>query len=312
MNSLPTVKILTVLLCVFTVVLQPGRAYGKESTFQKDRRAILSMVGKFDVEFNFRETVSLLKDYEIKDPYTADALEVVKVVEDSGKKIVLQHILLAEIGLDTQVVKHWGQIWEYEDPVILEYQGDRTWKKRTVGESVVKGTWTQMVTQVDDSPRYESWGKWVHEGNSSAWQGQDTNRPLPRREYTKRSDYNVLRAINRHIITPEGWVHEQENRKWIKAENKFICHEVGLNIYRRCEEDFSLAENEWKATHEFWKDVRSEWGRLMKEKNVIIYKKEVDGSSLVRSTFQLARKVKNGEALQESAVPDLIKSFIDS
>ena len=292
--------------------LQVAPALGEEKAFEKDRRAILAMVGKFDVEFNFRETVSLMQDYELKKPYTADALEVVKVVEDSGKKIVLQHILLADNGLDVRVVKHWGQIWEYEDPIILEYQGGRTWKKNRLAPSSVEGTWTQLVTQVDDSPRYESWGKWVHEGNRSAWQGQDTNRPLPRREYTKRSDYDILRAINRHVITPEGWVHEQENRKWVKSENKFICHEVGLNIYRRCEEDFSLAEKEWKATHQFWRDVRSEWGRLMKEKNVIIYKKEVDGSSLVRSTFLLARKVKKGEALEEGAVIDLISSFMDS
>ncbi len=292
--------------------LHVGTALGEKEAFEKDRRAILAMAGKFDVEFNFRETVSLLQDYELRKPYTADALEIVKVVEDTGARIVLQHILLADDGLDSRVVKHWGQIWEYEDSIILEFQGDRTWKKRSLESSSVKGTWTQLVTQVDDSPRYESWGKWVHEGNRSAWQSQDTNRPLPRREYTKRSDYSILRAINRHVITPEGWVHEQENRKWVKSENRFICHEAGLNIYRRCEEDFSLAEKEWNATQEFWRNVRSEWARLMEEKNIIAYKKEVGGNSLVRSTFSLARKVKKGEVLAEKEVPDLIRSFMDS
>ena len=189
------------------------------NNFEKDRKAILAMSGKFDVEFTFKETVPLVPGYELKQPYRADALEIVKVVEDHENLIVLQHILLAEIGPVMQVVKHWGQVWKYEDPVMVEYQGKRTWKKRTLPAAEVKGTWTQLVTQVDDSPRYESWGKWTHEGNRSAWTSKDTCRPLPRREYTKRSDYDILRAVNRHVITPEGWVHEQENRKWEGGSN---------------------------------------------------------------------------------------------
>ncbi len=281
-------------------------------SFHRDRKAILAMAGKFDVEFTFRETVPLVTGYELKKPYRADALEIVKVVEDHENLIVLQHILLAEVGPVMQVVKHWGQVWKYEDPVIVEYQGERTWKKRTLKPSEVKGTWTQLVTQVDDSPRYESWGKWTHEGNRSAWTSRDTCRPLPRREYTKRSDYDILRAVNRHVITPDGWVHEQENRKWIKGENKFLCHETGLNIYRRYDqEDFSKAESYWEATSEFWQQVRTEWRKALREHEVISYKKEVEGSSLIRSTFSLAKKVQKGEPLKQGAVQDLVKSFTE-
>ena len=270
------------------------------------------MAGKFDVEFTFRETVPLVAGYELKKPYRADALEIVKVVEDQENLIVLQHILLAEVGPVMQVVKHWGQVWKYEDPVIVEYQGERTWKKRTLKPSEVKGTWTQLVTQVDDSPRYESWGKWTHEGNRSAWTSKDTCRPLPRREYTKRSDYDILRAVNRHVITPDGWVHEQENRKWVKGENKFLCHETGLNIYRRYDqEDFSKAESYWEATSEFWQHVRTEWRKVLREHETISYKKEVEGSSLIRSTFSLAKKVQKGEQLSQKVIQDLVDSFTE-
>ncbi len=280
------------------------------SSFEKDRKAILAMAGKFDVEFTFKETVPLVSGYELKDPYRADALEIVKVVEDHETLIVLKQILLAEVGPVIQVVKHWGQVWRYEDPVMVEYQGERTWKKRTLKKSEVKGTWTQLVTQVDDSPRYESWGKWTHEGNRSAWTSQDTCRPLPRREYTKRSDYDILRAVNRHVITPEGWVHEQENRKWIKGENRFLCHETGLNIYRRYDqEDFSKAENYWEATKGFWQEVRTKWRQVLHEEDTISYKKEVEGSSLIRSTFSMAQKVQKGESLKEDAVRNLVEGF---
>lgn len=292
--------------CLPTIeAAQPG-------SFHKDRKAILSMAGKFDVEFTFRETVPLVAGYELKKPYRADALEIVKVVEDQENLIVLQHILLAEVGPVMQVVKHWGQVWKYEDPVIVEYQGERTWKKRTLKPSEVKGTWTQLVTQVDDSPRYESWGKWTHEGNRSAWTSKDTCRPLPRREYTKRSDYDILRAVNRHVITPDGWVHEQENRKWVKGENKFLCHETGLNIYRRYDqEDFSKAESYWEATSEFWQHVRTEWRKVLREHETISYKKEVEGSSLIRSTFSLAKKVQKGEQLSQKVIQDLVDSFTE-
>ena len=288
-----------------------GTGWAAEAnSFEKDRKAILAMSGKFDVEFTFKETVPLVSGYELKNPYRADALEIVKVVEDHETLIVLQHILLAEVGPVMQVVKHWGQVWRYEDPVLVEYQGERTWKKRRLKKSEVKGTWTQLVTQVDDSPRYESWGKWTHEGNRSAWTSQDTCRPLPRREYTKRSDYDILRAVNRHVITPEGWVHEQENRKWIKEENRFLCHETGLNIYRRYDqEDFSKAENYWEATKGFWQEVRTKWRQVLREEDTISYKKEVEGSSLIRSTFSMAQKVQKGESLEKDAVRNLVEGF---
>ena len=37
---------------------------------------------------------------------------------------------------------------------------------------------------------------------------QRTWRPLPRREYTRRSDYNALDVVNRHTIVRGGWTHE--------------------------------------------------------------------------------------------------------
>lgn len=285
---------------------------GTNTPFEQDRAAILAMAGKFKVEFNFEETVSLVKGYEPRTAYHEEALELVKVVEDRGKLIVLQHILLADDGLEVHVVKHWGQIWKYEDTVVLDYQGDRTWKKRTLDPATVAGTWTQFVTQTDDSPRYESWGRWSHEGNRSAWESQDTARPLPRREYTKRSDYGILRAINRHVITPEGWVHEQENRKWVPERNEFLCHETGLNRYTRCDDDFTLAETQWEATKDFWHDVRMEWAVRIRERDEVSYLKEVDGQSLTRQVNSLATQVQKGGVLDKNAVADLLDRFTQS
>src|SRR3546814_12670956 len=78
------------------------------------------------------------------------------------------------------------------------------------------GAWTQCVYEVSDAPRYCGTGKWSYDNGIATWTSDLTARPLPRREYTKRDDYNVLIGINRHTITPNGWTHEQFNTKVLR------------------------------------------------------------------------------------------------
>jgi hypothetical protein len=77
----------------------------------------------------------------------------------------------------------------------------------------VRGAWTQAVSQVDDSPRYEASGRWEHFANVSTWQSAPTWRPLPRREFSVRKDYEVLIGTNSPHDHPTGWVQEEENLK---------------------------------------------------------------------------------------------------
>jgi len=50
---------------------------------------------------------------------------------------------------------------------------------------------------------------------------------LPRREYSKRSDYNVMMRGNHVEITDEGWLHEQDNEKVIR--DKDLALEKAVN-----------------------------------------------------------------------------------
>src|SRR6266404_768214 len=113
------------------------------------------------------------------------------------------------------VTKHWRQDWRYESTELLAYQGRNTWAKKRLGRAQARGTWTQAVFQVDDSPRYQAYGRWEHFGNVSTWLSSTTWRPLPRREFSVRKDYEVLVGTNRHTITPTGWVQEEENLKLV-------------------------------------------------------------------------------------------------
>ena len=50
-------------------------------------------------------------------------------------------------------------------------------------------------------PIETAFGRWEHFGNVSTWLSSTTWRPLPRREFSVRKDYDVLVGTNRHTIT---------------------------------------------------------------------------------------------------------------
>lgn len=232
---------------------------GLSGKFERDRKAILSMAGNYAVNFNFHETLRFDPTAPVSEPEDTDANEMVIVVEDTGDFISLQHLLM--VG-GNQVVKHWRQDWRYEDPILHEFKGQLTWQPVTLPVNLVRGTWSQTVYQVDDSPRYEGYGTWVHVGDYSYWDSNETWRPLPRREYTHRDDYDVLVGHNRHSITKDGWIHEQDNYKLRLRDGKreVVAREIGLNTYHRDTNfDFSAAKEYWQKTAPFWAEVRKAW-----------------------------------------------------
>jgi len=268
----------------------------------EDRKAILAMAGEYEVDFDFRETVALQPGYQIKEPYHEDALELVVVAEDRPERIVLQHLLV--VGKE-RVIKHWKQIWTWQDTRIVEFQGRDHWKIRSLAPEQAAGTWSQLVTQIDDSPRYESFGKWMHEGGYSRWESAPTARPLPRREHTKRDDYQILLGVNRHALTPEGWVHEQDNLKQVIDENGkvtgYIARETGLNRYHRTEStDFTKAREYWDRTSGLWSLVSSFWENLEQTRDQYSISEKVGEKSLSEE----ANKIASALIKSERSLPD--------
>ena len=111
------------------------------------------------------------------------------------------------------VMKHWRQDWVYEETDLDEFLGDGSYKRKSIRKSAAKGTWVQKVYQVDDSPRYQARGRWQHEDEFSFWLSEASARPLPRREYSVRKDYNLLLTTHRITILHSGWYHEQDSMK---------------------------------------------------------------------------------------------------
>lgn len=282
-----------------------------KSTFEQDRKAILAMSGEYSVSFKFMETATFRANYELKKPYTSAAKEIVEVIEDSGKRIDMQHILLA----GPRVVKHWRQTWIYEPEFIYEFKGHKTWVPRKLSSAESKGAWAQIVSQVDDSPRYASVARWSHVQNRSTWEAQAW-RPLPRREYTTRSDYHVLVARNRHTITPTGWLHEQDNYKLVlgQKENAIIAQEIGFNIYDRTSSvDFTKVRDYWAATNVFWNDVRGIWSGVMDGSKTLKLKKTWKNLKLFQHLFSQARKAGKAPAERDAykaKAQEIIKAFM--
>ncbi|MEM1355550.1 MAG: DUF6607 family protein [Planctomycetota bacterium] len=259
--------------------------------FEQDRRAILAMAGEYRVTFEFEETMAVREGYELKEPYTTGAHEMVVVAEDTGTRIALQHLLVVGHGGQTHVIKHWRQDWEYQVTEGYSFQGDNEWEPATIEAGQAPGVWMQSVYQVDDSPRYWGAGQWVHRDGVSTWTGSLTNRPLPRREYTKRSDYQILGAVNTHVVSEGGWMHYQSNYKLDtqNAEQPVIALESGTNTYRKTEDfDFSAAEEYWENTHAYWAVVREAWSEVYAERETVKLRKTWRGDPMFSHIFDLA------------------------
>lgn len=272
------------------------------SGFERDRRAILAMAGAYRASFDFIEVAGFKAGFQPDKPYQSWGTEKVYVLEDKGTSIVLQHLLvMSMVGEGGKVegpfvVKHWRQDWQYEPRDQLVYRGHNTWQRVAVPGARRKGQWRQTVYQVDDSPRYSGVAAWEHLGNYSAWGDTDGWRPLPRREFSVRDDYQVLIGNNRHIITPTGWVHEQANLKVrldaqgrVLASDPVVARELGFNRYERIEgHDWSAGDRYLKATEPVWSEVRRQWGRLIARPEPLRLKGAPDKDSLFVPLYEYA------------------------
>jgi hypothetical protein len=262
------------------------RCLPDESTFDCDRRAILAMVGEYEVRFSFDETTVLAPGYGRHEPQRSGAHETVVLIEDAGRRIDLQHLLVVGEG---QVVKHWRQVWEYGANQRWTFEGEQRFRT-SVPVQAATGTWTQSVHEVNDAPRYTGTGRWQHAHGVAAWTSDTVWRPLPRREYTKRDDYDVLAVVNRQTITPTGWAHEQDNTKLVLQEDGqtvALVREVGFNDYRRVRGvDFSPAYVYWRETMDYWVGVRARWARLLSASDGFRLDLAPNDGGLVKALFE--------------------------
>ena len=254
---------------------------------KQDIEAIKEMCGCFEIDFKFSETFQYSNDsnYSKSKNYNAKALEYAKLIKDEKGHISIQHLLV----MGDYIIKHWRQDWIFQNKDLLKYDGNNTWKYISKTKKDVKGQWTQKVFQVDDSPRYEGSATWVHADGKSYWENS-SYAPLPRREHTKRNDYNIMIRGNRHEITEDGWVHDQDNFKVVKDSESdselIIASEKGINYYTRVDEsNCKEAIKWWDENNEKWLLVLEKWNSIYSKKDDISLRQSVENKPLYSFLF---------------------------
>lgn len=287
-----------------------GLAFG-QSKKKQDREAIKGMCGCYEVTFEFAETFSPDKDYQFHDNYKSGGLEWATLVEDDANKVSIQHLLI--VGND-MIVKHWRQDWLYQNTDLYAYDGNRTWSFQNLAKPEVKGQWTQKVYQVDDSPRYEGSGSWVHVDGRHYWEST-ADSPLPRREFSKRSDYNVMVRTNRHELTDYGWLHEQDNDKIQREGNsdQLIAREKGWNTYKKVDDSRCKAAQDWWVKHQgYWADVRAVWEEYYGSEQTLQFAGRIDNKVLFQHLFALGDEVAGQSSYDREATRQKVREHINA
>lgn len=298
------------ILFMFAVLLLTSNLQAQTKK-TKDQAAIKQLCGCFEVGFNFAETFNYSEDENYKPSKVKHekALEWVQLVEENDNKIVMQHLLQVGNPSKPTIIKHWRQDWLFENTNFYMYNHNNRWDFEQKANSEVAGQWTQKVYQVDDSPRYEGSASWVHVDGKSYWENT-TDAPLPRREITKRSDYNVTVRGNRHEITADGWIHDQDNHKVIRVvgkEDVLLAQEKGYNTYTRVDDSrCNAAQNWWKENKGMWELVRQNWEVVFDKNKSLSLHHKVDDKRLYERLFKLENTT------PKRKIKKIIKSYVQN
>lgn len=286
--------------------VKPRAAEVEQASFQADRSDILNMAGNYKVRFDMRESTPWRADYTPIDAKISGGHESVRVIEDTGRKIVLQHLLVVSHEGKDHVIKHWRQDWEYEPAKVLVYSGKGAWVWEDVPERMRAGRWSQTVYQVDDSPRYAGWGQWTTDAGIRRWRSNWTWRPLARRDAVRNPVYDRYLAINRHQPTPTGWIHWQDNTKMGVFDGKVapVVQEYVLNTYTKFDGyNAKAADDYWAATKGYWAAVRAEWDRIAAAKGGIRITEQADAGTVIAGRLlDIAGEIQGGKTSEADAI----------
>jgi hypothetical protein len=291
-------------------------AADEAAALEADRADILAMAGDFKVKFDMQESTPWRPGYEAIPAKISGGHESVRVIEDTGRKIVLQHMLVVDMDGKPYVIKHWRQDWTYEPEKVLVYSDTNEWTWQALDERTRRGRWSQTVWQVDDSPRYGSYGEFETQGGIRRWRSNWTWRPLARRDAVRHPVYDRYYGINRHQPTPDGWIHWQDNMKMGQADGELqpVVQEYVLNTYTRFSDyDTGAADAYWAATKGYWDAIRAEWDAIAEAKGGIRIQEEAEtGTVIAGRLLEMADEIQTGTMTEAAATTEAKKLMQDN
>ena len=172
---------------------------------------IRNLAGCFEVTYEFVEDGvhdTLAPDYDLG-PVT----EWVGYRQSDDGTVVLPHVSVTE---SSRAVPHWHEIWRHD---------------------ASSGEWTQTVRRgapggERDALRYRCSAPW----RMNRWQCHAGPAPKPFRDSGApfgfdRNDYELIDRENILLVTENGWVHNEHNRK-ITEDGEVVAYELGWITYR--------------------------------------------------------------------------------
>lgn len=122
--------------------------------------------------------------------------------------------------------------------------------------------------------------------------------------------------MNRHTITPDGCVHEQDNYKLdlhgYGTTASVLVHERGSNTYRRLRDDSLLAAREyWRRTAPFWAGVRAAWAETTSRHSSFTFAEGVSAKDIWDTLFEWAEEYGNKPDGGDYAIRQA-RAYIDS
>lgn len=216
--------------------------------FEKDKAAIESMAGCYQVDYTYAETESIHPNYKLPagTPVVYDArlnknyqeflsrhpeghkLQAIskKLLflreTDSPNEVHLQHIIFIKTNphYDNQmprgpvdfIIKHHSERWVYEPKAMVSYIGDNQWRLEDLENS--KGKWSRTIMRLDDGPRYSCLTQWDHSHTYPQFTC-NAYAPIPGREYRdmNRKDYHALERSALVTLFSGSFLERQANIK---------------------------------------------------------------------------------------------------
>jgi hypothetical protein len=276
--------------------------------YEQDIASIKKLTGCYSITYQDAETFSPNPEYKFYDRFSSGGLEWIFVEKEQDNEIALLHLLIIPGG---HIVKHWRQLWRYEDAHFYSFEANNTFLSKEVADAT--GRWTQAAYQVGGGPRYECSAPWIHWGSVEYWECE-SNSPLPRREFSVRSDYNILKRRNRHEITSYGHAHAHDGTKINRTDkDNVIAFEKGKNVYKKVADSKCEAAQKWWPEHQlFWETTHAVWDAFYDQNQSFKLESKVDGKVLWQHIFSLdslAFEGKWDEAKISSEVFAVINKF---
>ena len=134
---------------------------------------------------------------------------------------------------------------------------------------------------------------------------------LARRDAVRDPVYDRYASINRHQLTPTGWIHWQDNTKMMpdaSAEGGLnpVVQEYVLNTYDRFDGyNTGAADAYWAATKDYWAAVRDMWADVAEANGGITIEEEAETGTVISGRLlTIGNELQEGTIAQDAAIAE--------